>query len=68
MQAETVYAVFEALPDQEKQRLLGMLQVSDVKGKKTTVKKPMITDAEAREFIIAKYKKFSERFKQKHNL
>lgn len=66
MQAETVYAVYEALPEQEKQRLLCMLQVSDVKVKKVAVKKPMITDAEARQFIINKYSKFSAKWKMQN--
>lgn len=65
MQAETAYAVFEALPEKEKQRLLSMLAVSDVKIKKQPQKKPIITDAEAREYLINKFKKFSQRWKQK---
>lgn len=66
MQAETAYAVFEALPEQEKQRLLRMLSVSDVAVKSKPQKKPMITDAEAREYLINKFKKFSKKWKEKN--
>jgi len=66
MQAETAYNVFEALPPMEKQRLLKMLSISDVKVKKVLVnKKPIITDSQAREIIINKYKNFSKRWKNK---
>jgi len=63
MQAETAFSVFEALPPMEKQRLLKMLSISDVKEKKA--KKPIITDSQAREIIINKYKNFSKRWKNK---
>lgn len=65
MQAETAYNVFEALPPMEKQRLLKMLSISDVKEKKVVLKKPIITDSQAREIIINKYKNFSKRWKNK---
>jgi hypothetical protein len=65
MQAETAFSVFEALLPMEKQRLLKMLSVSDVKEKNVLVKKPIITDSQAREIIINKYKNFSKRWKTK---
>jgi len=66
MQAETVYAVFEALPEMEKQRLLRMLSVSDVKVKNKPQKKPIISDAEAREYLINKFNKFSKKWKERN--
>ena len=66
MTAETAYSVFEALPPMEKLRLLRMLDVSNVKVKKVLVKKqPILTDLQAREIIINKYKNFSKRWKNK---
>lgn len=66
MKAETAFNVFEALPEQEKQRLLRMLSVSDLKEEKIIIKKPIITDSEAREIILNKFKDFSRRWKIKH--
>lgn len=65
MTAETAYSVFEALPPMEKQRLLKMLSVSDVKVKKVVPKKPIITNAQAREIILNTSKKFCKKWKTK---
>jgi hypothetical protein len=65
MLAETAFSVFEALPPMEKQRLLKMLSVSNVKEKKVIVKNPILTDSQARLIIINNCKRFSKRWKNK---
>lgn len=62
MTAETVFNVFEALPELEKQRLLKMISVKPIEPKTTTKKPPIITDSEARDII---YKVFSKACKRR---
>ena len=65
MKAETAFNVFEALSEIEKQRLLKMLSVPEVKEKKVLVQKPIITDSQAKEILFNKFKKFSKRWEIK---
>lgn len=67
MKAETVFNVFEALPELEKQRLLKMISIPNSLTKEN-IKKPIITDSEAREVIYTKYLNFSNRWEQKNRL
>ena len=67
MKAETAFNVFEALTDVEKQRLLKMLPEIIPKKEKSFLKKPIITDAQAREIIMAHFVKFSKRIKKLNN-
>lgn len=64
MTAETVFNVFEALPEKEKQRLLKM--ISKPISIKKEMKTPIITDSEARDIIYKKYLNFSKKWKQKN--
>lgn len=52
MKAETAYNVIQALPEKEYKRLKQMLEVTP-KAKKPK-KKPLITDAQAMEYLIKK--------------
>ncbi len=56
MTAETAYHVIQALPKKEVPRLYKMLGVKMQKAKEE-VKKPLITDAEATEYLLKKYRK-----------
>lgn len=61
MKAETAYNVIQALSDSEKERLYRMLK-DDLNNINTTTsrkvkKKPLITDTEATEYLLALFKK-----------
>jgi hypothetical protein len=59
MKAETAYHVIQALPEQEVARLYQMLGVQSplyTKPNKTK-KKPLISDAEATEYLLRKLKR-----------
>jgi len=60
MKAETAYHVIQALPEQEVARLYQMLGVqSPFHSKpKITKKKPLISDAEATEYLLKKLKRY----------
>lgn len=59
MKAETAYNVFQALSEKEKDRFLRMVfsEKSTSTLKHTNQKKPIITDAEATEYLLKKMKK-----------
>ena len=60
MKAETAYNVILALPQQEVERLykmLGVVSASFTTTKKIK-KKPLISDAEATEYLLRKLRKF----------
>lgn len=60
MKAETAYHVIQALPEMEKNRLYNMLGMSSaliVKPKKPK-NKPIISDAEATEYLLRKLRRF----------
>ncbi len=58
MKAETAYNVIQALPASEVARLYNMLgvQTNIITKPKKTKKKPLITDAEATEYLLWKLK------------
>ncbi len=60
MLAETAYQVIEALNEKEKSRLYTMLGVqSALQSKpKSTKKKPLLSDAEATEYLLRKLKRY----------
>ena len=61
MKAETAYHVIQALPESEVIRLYQMLGVQsplNTKPKKTK-KKPLISDAEATEYLLRKLRKYT---------
>ena len=62
MKAETAYHVIQALPETEVARLYQMLGVQspllNAKTKKTK-KKPLISDAEATEYLLRKLRKYT---------
>ena len=60
MKAETAYHVIQALPESEVTRLYQMLGVQPIsKSKpKENKKKPLITDAEATEYLLRKLKRY----------
>mgnify|MGYP003538756054 FL=1 len=61
MKAETAYHVIQALPETEVARLYQMLGVQsplNAKSKKTK-KKPLISDAEATEYLLRKLRKYT---------
>lgn len=61
MKAETAYHVIQALPETEVARLYQMLGVQlplNTKPKKTK-KKPLISDAEATEYLLRKLRKYT---------
>lgn len=62
MKAETAYHVIQALPETEVARLYQMLGVQspllNAKPKKTK-KKPLISDAEATEYLLKKLRKYT---------
>ena len=61
MKAETAYHVIQALPEQEVARLYQMLGVQsplNAKPKKNK-KKPLISDAEATEYLLRKLRKYT---------
>ncbi len=53
MIAETAYNVIEALPEKEYNRLLQMLGLE--KKPKKAKRKPVVTDAQAREYFTKKF-------------
>ncbi|CAA0253469.1 hypothetical protein R5N98_02855 [Tenacibaculum maritimum] len=58
MTAETAYNVIQALPKKEMPRLFKMLGVSISKQEdEKPIKKSLITDAEATEYLLRKLKK-----------
>ena len=62
MLAETAYHVIEALDDKEKSRLFAMLGVQSAlinKTKTSTKKKSVLSDAEATEYLLRKFKKWA---------
>jgi hypothetical protein len=62
MLAETAYQVIEALNEKEKSRLFAMLGVQSElvnKTKTSTKKKKILSDAEAVEYLLRKFKKCS---------
>ncbi|MBQ0907725.1 hypothetical protein KBJ98_03300 [Flavobacterium sp. F-328] len=62
MLAETAYQVIEALNEKEKSRLYAMLGVQSElvnKTKTATKKKKILSDAEAVEYLLRKFKKCS---------
>ena len=61
MKAETAYHVIQALPETEVARLYQMLGVrSPLNAKpKKTKKKPLISDAEATEYLLRKLRKYT---------
>ena len=61
MRAETVYTILQALPETEVARLYQMLGVQlplYTKPKKPK-KKPLISDAEATEYLLKKLRKYT---------
>ena len=60
MKAETAYHVIQALPEQEVARLYQMLGVQSPLNAKPTKpkKKPLISDAEATEYLLRKLKRY----------
>lgn len=62
MLAETAYHVIEALDDKQKSRLYAMLGVQSAlikKNKTSTKKKSILSDAEATEYLLRKFKKWA---------
>ena len=62
MLAETAYQVIEALNEKEKSRLFAMLGVQSElvnKTKTSTKKKKILSDADAVEYLLRKFKKCS---------
>ncbi len=62
MLAETAYQVIEALNEKEKSRLFAMLGVQSElvnKTKTSTKKKKILSDAEAVDYLLRKFKKCS---------
>lgn len=62
MLAETAYQVIEALNEKEKSRLYTMLGVQSAINNKTktpTKKKPLLSDAEATEYLLRKLKRYT---------
>ena len=61
MKAETAYHVIQALPEQEVARLYQMLGVQSPLNAKPTKpkKKPLISDAEATEYLLRKLRKYT---------
>jgi hypothetical protein len=62
MLAETAYQVIEALNEKEKSRLFAMLGLQSElvnKTKTSTTKKKILSDAEAVEYLLRKFKKCS---------
>ena len=59
MKAETAYNVILALPQQEVERLYKMLGVvsASITTAKKSKKKPIISDAEATEYLLRKLRK-----------
>ncbi len=57
MTAETAYHVIQALPKKELPRLYKMLGVSVPTPEKQVKKKPLITDAQATEYLLKKMRK-----------
>ena len=58
MKAETAYHVIQALPETEVARLYQMLGVQLPLNTKTK-KKPLISDAEATEYLLRKLRKYT---------
>lgn len=60
MKAETAYSVIQALPETEVARLYKMLGVQSptLSNKSKSKKKPLISDAEATEYLLRKLGKF----------
>lgn len=60
MKAETALSVIESLPETEVARLYKMLGVQShaLPNKSKSKKKPLITDAEATEYLLRKLKKY----------
>ena len=61
MKAETAYHVIQALPETEVARLYQMLGVQSPLNAKPTKpkKKPLISDAEATEYLLSKLRKYT---------
>lgn len=62
MLAETAYQVIEALNEKEKSRLyamLGMQVTCNSINKKSNKKKPLLSDAQATEYLLRKLKRYS---------
>lgn len=59
MKAETAYNVIQALPQTEVERLYKMLGVvsATITTSKKSKKKPLITDAEATEYLLRKLRR-----------
>ena len=60
MRAETVYTIIQALPETEVARLYKMLGVQSptLSNKSKSKKKPLISDAEATEYLLRKLKRY----------
>lgn len=60
MRAETAYHVIQALPESEVTRLYQMLGVQPptLPNKNKSKKKPLISDAEATEYLLRKLKRY----------
>ena len=60
MRAETVYTILQALPETEVARLYKMLGVQSptLSNKSKSKKKPLISDAEATEYLLRKLKRY----------
>ncbi len=60
MRAETVYTILQALPETEVARLYKMLGVQSPLHSKPnkSKKKPLISDAEATEYLLRKLKRY----------
>ena len=61
MRAETVYTILQALPETEVARLYKMLGVQSPLHSKPnkSKKKPLISDAEATEYLLRKLRKYT---------
>ncbi len=60
MKAETAYSVIQVLPETEVARLYKMLGVQSptLSNKSKSKKKPLISDAEATEYLLRKLKRY----------
>ena len=57
MKAETAYNVIQALPEKEISRLYKMLGIEIPQKEDKPKRKPLMTDAEATEYLIKKFNK-----------
>ena len=66
MIAETAFNVIEVLSDLERKRLLKMLQIDSEPVKSINNNSLSISDAQCREILLNKFRKFSQRYKERN--